>query len=89
MLELVRFCCPCYFELQGRKRKNISKISSRSRDRWNSAIAMLPQTTRNQRKLTDELLNEFGEKWSSFAEVVAFCHLTCRCFDRFLLQRVD
>ena len=34
--------------------KNISKILSRSCDRWNPTIAMLPQITRNQRKLTDE-----------------------------------
>ena len=34
-------------------------------------------------------VNEFGEKRSGFAEVVAFCHLTCRYFDRFLLQGVD
>ena len=53
MYEPVRFCCLCYFELQGRKRKNISEISSRSCDRWNPTIAMLPQMTRNQIKLTD------------------------------------
>ena len=50
MFESVRFCCLCYFELQGRKRKNISKILSRSWDRWNPTIAILPQMTRNQRK---------------------------------------
>ena len=39
---------------RGKKVKNISKISSRSCDRWNPAIAMLPQITQNQRKLIDE-----------------------------------
>ena len=34
-------------------------------------------------------VNEFGEKRNGFAEVVAFCHMTCRYFDRFLLQGVD
>ena len=34
-------------------------------------------------------VNEFGEKRNGFAEVVAFCHVTCRYFDRFLLQGVD
>ena len=34
-------------------------------------------------------VNEFGEKQNGFAEVVAFCHVTCRYFDRFLLQGVD
>ena len=34
-------------------------------------------------------VNKFGEKRNGFAEVVAFCHVTCRYFDRFLLQGVD
>ena len=34
-------------------------------------------------------VNEYGEKRNGFAEVVAFCHMTCRYFDRFLLQGVD
>ena len=34
-------------------------------------------------------VNEFGEKRNGFAEVVAFCHVTCRYFNRFLLQGVD
>ena len=34
-------------------------------------------------------MNEHGEKQNGFAEVVAFCHMTCRYFDRFLLQEVD
>ena len=34
-------------------------------------------------------VNEFSEKRNGFAEVVAFCHVTCRYFDRFLLQGVD
>ena len=34
-------------------------------------------------------VNEFGEKRNGFAEVVAFYHVTCRYFDRFLLQGVD
>ena len=34
-------------------------------------------------------MNEYGEKRNGFAEVVAFCHVTCRYFDRFLLQGVD
>ena len=64
MFEPVKFCCRCYFELQGRKRKNISKISSTSCDRWNATIAMLPKMTRNQRKLIDQrsVVNQYGEK---------------------------
>ena len=34
------------------------------------------------------VVNEYGEKRNDFA-VVAFCHVTCRYFDRFLLQGVD
>ena len=34
-------------------------------------------------------VNEFVEKRNGFAEVVALCHVTCKYFDRFLLQRVD
>ena len=36
-----------------------------------------------------DVVNEYGEKRNGFAEVVAFCHATCRYFDRFLLQGVD
>ena len=35
------------------------------------------------------VVNEYGEKRNGFTEVVAFCHVTCRYFDRFLLQEVD
>ena len=35
------------------------------------------------------VVNQYGEKQNGFAEVVAFCHVTCRYFDRFLLQGVD
>ena len=35
------------------------------------------------------VVNEYGEKRNGFAEVVAFCHVTYRYFDRFLLQGVD
>ena len=35
------------------------------------------------------VVNQYGEKWNGFAEVVAFFHVTCRYFDRFLLQGVD
>ena len=35
------------------------------------------------------VVNEYGENRNGFTEVVAFCHVTCRYFDRFLLQGVD
>ena len=35
------------------------------------------------------VVNKYGEKRTGFAKVVAFCHVTCRYFDRFLLQGVD
>ena len=35
------------------------------------------------------IVNEYDEKQNGFAEVAAFCHVTCRYFDRFLLQGVD
>ena len=35
------------------------------------------------------VVNEYSEKQNGFAEVVALCHVTCRFFDRFLLQGVD
>ena len=34
-------------------------------------------------------VNEFGEKRNGFTAVVPFSHVTCRYFDRFLLQGVD
>ena len=34
------------------------------------------------------VVNEYGEKQNGFAEVVSFCHVMCRYFDRFLLQGV-
>ena len=33
--------------------------------------------------------NQYGEKQNGFTEVVAFCQVKCRYFDRFLLQGVD
>ena len=35
------------------------------------------------------VMNQYGEKQDGFTEVVAFCHVTCRYFDRSLLQGVD
>ena len=35
------------------------------------------------------VVNQYGEKQKGFIEVVAFCHMTCRYFDKFLLQGVD
>ena len=35
------------------------------------------------------IVNQYGDKWNGFVEVAAFCHMTCRYFDRFLLQGVD
>ena len=35
------------------------------------------------------VVNECGEKRNGFAEIVVFCHATCRYFGRFLLQGVD
>ena len=35
------------------------------------------------------VVNQYGEKQNGFAEVAVFCHMTCRYFDRFLLQVVD
>ena len=35
------------------------------------------------------VVNQYGEKRNGFTEVVALCHVTCRYFDRFLLQGVD
>ena len=35
------------------------------------------------------IVNQYGDKQNSFAEVAAFCHMACRYFDRFLLQEVD
>ena len=32
------------------------------------------------------VVNEYGDKRNGFTEVVAFCHVACRYFDRFLLQ---
>ena len=35
------------------------------------------------------VVNQYGEKRNDFAEVAVFCHVTCRYFDRYLLQEVD
>ena len=45
-----------------------------------------PETEEN---LSMNVANEYTEKRNGFADVVAFCHVTCRYFDRFLLQGVD
>ena len=68
--------------------KNISKISSRSWDRWNPTIAMLPQMTRNQRKLNDERCEWVWWETEWFCRSCSVFHVICRYFDRFLLQGV-
>ena len=35
------------------------------------------------------VVNEYGEKWNGFTEVVTFCRVACRYFNIFLLQGVD
>ena len=35
------------------------------------------------------VVNQYGEKRNGYAEVAVFCYVTCRYFDRFLLQGVD
>ena len=35
------------------------------------------------------VVNQYGENWNGFAEVAAFYHVTCRYFNRFLLQGVN
>ena len=50
---------------------------------------MLPQMTRNQENLSMNVVNQYSVKQKGFAEVAAFCHVTYRYFDRFLLQGVD
>ena len=90
MFEPVRFCCPCYFELQGRKRKK----------HFQNFVQIVRSLESNNRNVTT---NDSKPKktyrwmlWISmvrngmvFTELVAFCHVTCRYFDRFLLQGVD
>ena len=35
------------------------------------------------------IVNQYGEKQNRFTEVAAFCYMTCRYFDKFLLKGVD
>ena len=35
------------------------------------------------------VVNQYGDTKNGFAEVAAFCHITCSYFDRFLLQGID
>ena len=72
MREPVKFGCLCYLSSRDENIKNISKISSRSCDRWNPTTAMPPQMTRTKENLSMNAVNEYGEKWNGFAEVVAF-----------------
>ena len=50
---------------------------------------MLPQTTQTKEYLPVNVVNEYGEKRNGFTEVVAFCHVMYRYFDRFILHGVD
>ena len=87
MFEPVRFCCLCYFELQGRKSKKYIQIFVqivRSLESNNCNA-----TTNAKENLSMNVVNEYGEKRNGFAEVAAFCHVMCRYFDIFLLQGVD
>ena len=36
-----------------------------------------------------DVVNRYGDKRNGFVEVAAFCHVTCRYFERFLLQGVN
>ena len=35
---------------------------------------------------TKKVINQYGENQNGFSEAAAFCHVTCRYFNRFLLQ---
>ena len=79
-----------FLDLQGQKVKTISKILSRSYNRWNLTIAMLPQMTQNQRKLINEHCESVWWEYEWFCRSCSVLpHLTWRYFDRFLLQGVD
>ena len=73
MFEPVRFCCLCYFELQGRKRK---KIFPKFRpDRGIAGIQQLQcydKWLETRENLSMNVVNEYGEKRNGFAEVVVF-----------------
>ena len=90
MFAPVRLCCLCYFELQGRKRKihfqNFIQIVRSLEFNYCSATTNDSKTKEN---LPMNIVNQYGEKRNGFTEVVAFCHVTCRYFDRFLLHGVD
>ena len=91
MFEPVRFCCLRYFELQGRKRKKYFQNQCRP-DRAIAGIQQLQcyhKWLKTKENLSMNVVNEYVEKRNGFAEVVAFGHVTCRYFDRFLLQGVD
>ena len=90
MFEPVRFCCLCYFELQGRKRKKyfqnfVQIVRSLESNNCNATT----NDSKPKENLSMNVVNQYGEKRNGFTEVVAFYHVTCRYFDRFLLQGVD
>ena len=79
----------CYFELQGWKRKMFQKFCP---DHVITGIQQLQcyhKWLENKENLSMNIVNQYGEKQNSFAEVAAFCHMTYRYFDRFLLQGVN
>ena len=81
-----RFLLGCYFELQGRKRK---KYFQKFVQIMRSLESSNCNATTTKENLSMNVVNEYGEKRNGFTEVVVFCHVTCRYFDRFLLQGVD
>ena len=36
-----------------------------------------------------DVVNRYGDKRNDFVDAAAFCHVTCRYLDGFLLQRVN
>ena len=88
MFEPVCFCCFCYFKLQGWKSKKYFQIFVQIMWSLESNNCNVPQMTQNQKNLLMNVVNQYGEKQNGFAEIAAFCHMTCRHFDRFLLQGV-
>ena len=92
MFEPVRFCCLYYFELQGRKSKKyfqnfVQIVRSLESNHCNATTNDLKP--KKKENLSMDVVNQYGDKRNSFAEVAAFCHVICRYFDRFLLQGVN
>ena len=89
MFEPVRFCCLCYFEFQGQKSKKFQNFIQIVRSLESNNCNATTNDMKIKKTYRWTLWISMVRNGMVLQEVAAFCHVTCRYFNRFLLQGVD